>query len=778
MARYGHLRLVRLPEQLERRKTGGGGRPPNRDPADHSRRLRAELDEAVAVQRQRRRPDVIDPSLILRVQMTGSLLEEQWEQLGLTVLSSDIDRTLVLFSSADEMTEFRQRLDAYARGAPAGQKYPPYAGFIATIESIGAVEPRDRIGLRLREEGFNDPEDFAEAAELLLDLELWDVGRHELRERKLQQIGDYVVARGGEVYDRYVGPSISMLRIKVAGTLVRALLTIEDIASIDLPPVPEIVAGEALDLILEELPERSAVGEDVPIVGIIDSGVNAHPLIEDILVGAIGVPATLGSADDWGHGTRVGGVAVFGDLRAQLANGTLQRAARLCSAKVVNEHGRFEDRRLVPSQMREAIGTLNERFGCRIFVVALGDSKQPYKGNKVGTWAATLDELARERDILIIVAAGNRLPRSGNRLEQAVTEYPRYLLEDANRFLEPAGALNVVTVGALANNEGIDRDLGQDVGVRPITRASEPSPFTRIGPSVAGAIKPDVVDFGGTMIFDPAVQRLRGGEDVAAAGVLTLHHQPVDRLFTAGSGTSYATPLVAFKAAQMLRLLPTASANLLRALLVGAAGIPAAAEECLHGLGADAVLSVCGHGQIDLERAAYSDDARVVLYAEDELPVDHFAVYEIPIPDLFQSEAGRRTITVSLAYDPPVRHTRADYAGLGMSFRLVRGCEPGLIFEHYRKRDAAEGKFPEIAARYNCALKPGPQLREKATLQSASVSFKQDIGGYGDRYYLVVRCEGGWASSLVPRQRFAVVVQLEHEAQIQLYQRVRVRLNV
>ncbi len=298
MARYEHLRLVRLPEQLERRKTGGGGRPPERDPADHSRRLREELDEAVAVQRQRRRPDVIDPSLILRVQMTGSLLEEQWEQLGLTVLSSDIDRTLVLFSSADEMTEFRQRLNAYAGGAPAGQKYPPYVSFIATIESIGVVEPRDRIGLRLREDGFNDPEDFAEGAEFLLDLELWDVGRRELRERKLQQIADYVVARGGEVYDRYVGPSISLLRIKATGTLVRTLLAIEDVASIDLPPVPEIVAGEALDLTLEQLPERTAVGEDVPIVGIIDSGVNAHPLIDDILVGAIGVPAALGSADD------------------------------------------------------------------------------------------------------------------------------------------------------------------------------------------------------------------------------------------------------------------------------------------------------------------------------------------------------------------------------------------------------------------------------------------------------------------------------------------------
>ena len=776
MARYDHLRLVRLPAQLERRKTGGG-RPPVRDPAGHSQRLRTELDQAVAVQQSRRRPDYINPSLILRVQMTGALLEEDWERLGLIVLSSDADRSLVLFSSTDDMAEFRQRLDAYSRGAPVGQRNPAYATFVSGIESIGAVEPRDRIGLRLRADGFNDLADFVDDTEMLFDLELWDLGRRELRERKLEQIANYAGARGGEVVDQYVGPSITMLRVKATGALARTLLAVEDVASLDLPPVPEIVTGEALDLTLEQLPEMNVVGDDAPVIGIIDSGVNAHPLIEDILVGAIGVPEALGVADDWGHGTRVCGVAVFGDLRAQLESGALQRGNRVCSAKVVNEHGHFDDRRLVPSQMREAISTLNARYGCRIFVVALGDSKQPYKGGKVGTWAATLDELARELNVLILVAAGNRSPRGGNRLEQAVTEYPGYLMEESNRFFEPAGAMNVVTVGALANGEGIDAALGEHVQVRSITRSSEPSPFTRIGPGVGGAMKPDLVDFGGTMILDPAVQRLRGGDDVAAAGILTLHHEPVNQLFTAGSGTSYATPLVAFKASQILALLPTASANLMRALLAGAAQVPTAARERLIGLGADAMRAICGHGHVDLEHAAYSDDARVVLYAEDELLLDHFAVYEIPIPELFQSEMGRRTISVSLAYDPPVRHTRADYAGVGMSFRLVRGCAPGLIFEHFRRRDAAEGRFPEIAARYNCALQPGPQLREKATLQCASVSFMRDIVGYGDPYHLVVRCEGGWASNFVDRQRFAVVVQLEHEAQIQLYQRIRIRLN-
>ena len=131
MARYDHLQLVRLPERLERRKKPGFGNAPVRDGAGHSAKLRTELDAAIVAQQRRRKPEFVDPSLILRVQMSGALLEAQWEQLGLTVLSSDVDRTLVLFTTNDDMRDFRARLTAWQGGAPVGQKDPPYNGFIA-----------------------------------------------------------------------------------------------------------------------------------------------------------------------------------------------------------------------------------------------------------------------------------------------------------------------------------------------------------------------------------------------------------------------------------------------------------------------------------------------------------------------------------------------------------------------------------------------------------------------------------------------------------------------
>ncbi|AUD00075.1 hypothetical protein CWS35_37210 (plasmid) [Bradyrhizobium sp. SK17] len=57
------------------------------------------------------------------------------------------------------------------------------------------------------------------------------------------------------------------------------------------------------------------------------------------------------------------------------------------------------------------------------------------------------------------------------------------------------------------------------------------------------------------------------------------------------------------------------------------------------------------------------------------------------------------------------------------------------------------------------------------------MTFKRGVEEYGDSYYLVVRCESGWATH-VDRQQFAVVVELLHKAEVQLYERVRQRVRV
>jgi len=148
----------------------------------------------------------------------------------------------------------------------------------------------------------------------------------------------------------------------------------------------------------------------------------------------------------------------------------------------------------------------------------------------------------------------------------------------------------------------------------------------------------------------------------------------------------------------------------------------------------------------------------------------------VPVPTEFQSN-GKRTIRVSLAFDPPVRRTRAEYIGTKMNFRLLRGCPSAEVFAHFRSRTAEEGDPPNIPGKFKCALEPGPNSRDNNTLQMASKTFVKNTTGYGDEYYLVVRCVGGWAEPQEVAQNFAVVIELEHQPAIQLYVRLRERIR-
>ena len=51
------------------------------------------------------------------------------------------------------------------------------------------------------------------------------------------------------------------------------------------------------------------------------------------------------------------------------------------------------------------------------------------------------------------------------------------------------------------------------------------------------------------------------------------------------------------------------------------------------------------------------------------------------------------------------------------------------------------------------------------------------VEAYGNDYYLVIRCESGWATAETI-QRFAVVVEISHAAEVQLYERIRQRIRV
>ncbi|MDP1582984.1 MAG: S8 family peptidase [Bradyrhizobium sp.] len=727
-----------------------------------------------AIDRHKARPKIadIDPALILKVVTTGIVSEVDWARVGLTVLAIEPDKTIILFADDAELTAFKQKVEAYNGEKPEGQKGQPHAGLIEAIESVGDLTAEDRIGTVLRSEGFASPASFSDNRETL-DVELWPVADFNA-DLFVHRVTASLGQHDGTVVSTYRGSSALLMRIECAGEAIRALLELPEVCTIDRPPTPDWPELAASELTIGTVPNPSAAAADAITIGIVDSGLtSAHPFLTGSVVAAFGQPATLGDSDEKGHGTPVSGIAAYGDLRQKLAAPSLEAKFRIASARVVNAEGRFDSDQLVPTQMDTAIRRLHDEYGCRIINISLGDIKRPV-GAKPSAWAAVLDSLARELDIVLVVSAGNASSAELAALgDGVVKQYPTFLLRESNRILEPASAVNVLTVGSIAHSNGLSPIDADNVGVRPIAEVAQPSPFTRIGPGSNQVMKPDLVDFGGTAVFDGPTQSLQSGSNRANAGILSTHNQYLQQLLRFHSGTSFAAPLVAHKAGLILESLPDASANLVRALLGLSAEQPETAVASL-GNDADASFNVLGYGVSDVARALVSEDNRVILYTEDALAGDKFAVYEIPIPEVFQNK-GARQIRVALGFDPPVRHTRFDYAGNKMGFHLIRGASAEEVFSAFRKWEANEGEPFSFAGVHKCDLKPGTQRRERGTLQCATFAMSKNAAKYGDSYYLVVRCESGWSSD---DQNFAVAVEMRALADIPLYARIRERVRV
>lgn len=708
------------------------------------------------------------------MRLSGNITDGEWERAGVKLLGYEYETVVVLFSDDTELQSFRARIDAYTGRVPIDQKEEPYARFVDAIDSIEAISPNDRIGAGFRGGERNGQIAIDLQAEYLVDVEVWrpeDGMVHVVLDRIIGKAEEL----GGEELSRYTPPSGLLIRLKCNGNAIMALSKITDVARIDTPPQPDFEEGGQSSLTVDDIGNVKFPNVNAVRIGIIDSGVNdGHPLLQNVVVAAFGVggePAT----DENGHGTAVAAIATYGDLNAMVKQSRFTPQFKIVSARAVDADGRFSSFHLAPSLIEEAIRELHNGYGCRVINISLAQPDRPV-GRRGTIWSASLDTLARELDIIIVVAAGNTssdalFEAHGNRIPEV---YPAYLLDDANRLLDPSGALNVVSVGSIAHANGLDKDDG--VFVRKLAEFNEPSPFTRKGPGLRGSIKPDFVDYGGTAIFDGGRQRVLNGRSKPSTGILTLHHKYQERLFSRFSGTSFAAPLVAFKAAFLMEKFPSRSSNFIRMLLAQSADHPIASLKRWNENKLGDIHKLIGYGLPDLEKALFSDDDRVVLTAESSLTPDQFAVFELPIPNEFQSTKGTRLIRVSLAYDPPVRRTRKDYAGIGMQFDLIRDATLDEVFDAYRHIKNDEETPKQLQDSKKIKFLPSINLRKPCSLQCGTFIRKKDMSQYGNTYYLVVRCIAKWAEKDVKAQPFSVSVMMQHEATIRLYEKVKLKL--
>ncbi len=598
--------------------------------------------------------------------------------------------------------------------------------------------------------------------------------------------------------DSYIGDAILLAKVAIKGSKLEQLLNMTIVAEVELPPVADFDPIQAGRATARDFPKPPRPPEDSPRVCIIDSGITSnHPLLASNVGHEEAVlTQTTSPADAHGHGTMVGGLAVFGDVRACYDAATFSSPVILFSARVLNDQNEFDNEKLIVNQMREAIETfMRPPHNCRVFNISIGSKASAFEigRDRQTIWAETLDILARELKVVLVVASGNHSEAQAHNAadaEEVLSSYPELLFKTATRLCEPATAAIAITVGSLVQHDTVSIRKGSDTGdiVRPIASANQPSPMTRIGPGINGAIKPELVHYGGNMVFDGFGSHRKVRVE-AGTGVMSLSHQPTDTLFAYDSGTSFAAPRVARLAAmvhhQLQDQLGTAPhPNLVRAVLANSAAIPNETFDRLKLVAEKhAAIKACGYGLPDADFALRSWDRRATLIAQEQIKLDHFHIFAVPIPDSFRYAHGARTISVALAFDPPIRRRRYDYLGVEMDMFLIRGKTLDEVHDAFKKVAVNENAEEAIGPPYRVNLEPkascrsGGYSRKKSTLQRCTFTMKsRERNDYGNEYWLVIRAERKWVPPEIENQDYAVAVTLAADAP-ELYNQIRQRVR-
>lgn len=270
--------------------------------------------------------------------------------------------------------------------------------------------------------------------------------------------------------------------------------------------------------VASSLERRKTDHSKLPIICLLDSGVNDIPQLNGLLIAKDGHRRFRNFDDDYqknGHGTPIAYLAIFGE-------GSIIPKARVVSYKIYSD----KDKRLIPESYRLAFAKYSSVVNpnrSRIFLSSIVFREYDY-----GITAA-IDRWIQESNICAVFAVGNidlatvsNYAFRGVPCESYICNYP---------IQDPAQAVNAVALGAIAKKESPNS----------ISRRNELSPFTRCGTTNGGLYqcpKPEFVQHGGNYCKDETALGLESFNKNGA--------KVTDLL-----GTSFAAPIFAHNLAEV-----------------------------------------------------------------------------------------------------------------------------------------------------------------------------------------------------------------------------------
>lgn len=677
---------------------------PIRDRLAHAAALEQAIGQALQEGRQRR--DVSDeyatsgePGLYLEIELPSTgrgvidqLADRRQKMELVTVRETDLpDGRLVasIFVPSRAEDYYSEKVHAY-RTEETGKGRPKNEPLISRIETVRLAMARSLFT--------DESRLFPLRADERVWWEIWlREGRRESFERVARALAIEVKAHAVRFPEREVVVALTDVatldRVVTHSDLIAELRRAKDTPSF----FTGMGGGEQRTWSDDLLHRMNPLGATDVSVCLLDSGVRrTHPLIEPLLAAAdcqtINPAWGVGDTPAWqGHGTRMAGIALYGDLVPVLA-----------SAEAIAPTYRLESVRILPPASAEpnepdlygaitgeAIARAEVQAPRRRRAIAMAvTSASPARG-RPSSWSASVDQLCSEEDHrrLIILSAGN--------IHSDVMPDDHLVRNDLESIDDPAQAWNALSVGAFTDKvDIIDPDYGS---YAPIAPAGELSPRSRTSVTWdrQWPVKPEVVFEGGNLAHDGTAP----GEAIDDLQLLTTFHQPELRHFTTLGDTSAATALAARMAASILSAHPRLWPETVRGLIVHSAEWTAAMKTRIDACNGtkgqiQALVRRYGYGEPDLDRALLSARNDLTLVVEDELqPFQRVAgkppktrdmkLHRLPWPREQLAELGATPVElrVTLSYfvepNPGERGwtRRHRYASHGLRFKVKSATE-------------------------------------------------------------------------------------------------------
>lgn len=444
-----------------------------------------------------------------------------------------------------------------------------------------------------------------------------------------------------------------------------------------------VVRPSALNTVEREYGfEVSNADDDLPIIGILDTGISNNTPLASILVddNTFNLTDSSSFVDKVDHGTAVGALAALGKRPYSKGyRGNIEADAKLLSMKILDGNRGFLSSYDILELLRKAKAKYPE---IKLFVLVTCYQANKLTNGDFSPYAFELDRFAHEHDCLIFICTGN------NYLASNQSGYDlNYFSKDETNLCPPADSMNNVVVGAAAGN------LVDAVFVGVSHGREFPTIYTRRGhidleqykkpnkkfiKNNIHLFKPDVIECGGD--YEQSNGFIGTGED---ATMELLSANPTVS-FRKDAGTSFATPLVANVAAQILRTYPSLRVQTVKALIINAASLDAIRF-------GDSFIKLrnktAGHGLVDSIRSATSTDDAVTFVIEDEIKPEEMKVIPLHFPtyltrDNLDKKSGilRLTATLCFSFDPVLNNQLA-YCPVQMAFTIFRNHEGNDILK-------------------------------------------------------------------------------------------------